>query len=66
MGPVVGAFGEAASHLDLLRDPCASYVAPTHVEYFRMTGDQVRVLFRHQLTGNEVGTPSPAAGHASS
>ena len=49
LGPVVGAFGEASSDLGLLRDLCASEMASKHVEYFRMTGDQARGLFRHQL-----------------
>jgi hypothetical protein len=49
LGPVVGAFGEASPDLGHLRDLCASEMASKHVEYFRMTSDQARGLFRHQL-----------------
>jgi hypothetical protein len=49
LGPVVGAFGEASSDLGLLRDLCANEMTSKHVEFFRMTGDQARGLFRHQL-----------------
>jgi hypothetical protein len=49
LGPVVGAFGEASSDLRSLRDLCAHELAAKHVEHFRMTNDQARCLFRHQL-----------------
>ena len=49
LGPTVGAFGEASSDLRNLRDLCAHELAAKHVEHFRMTTDQARSLFRHQL-----------------